>query len=154
MQVLGALLWRRIALAALLLNGAWEFVQCRLFYEMNGGWMQGWLWMLGAVLADVVLVLGVFWGAAVLVGRQRVEPPDGRGWCALLGIGLIFGLLVEWAARSLGLWRYGPQMPTVNFFGVALGLAPLVQMLLLPAFSVRIATGRRPTEGERSWKRF
>lgn len=142
------MMWRRVALAGLILNAAWEFVQCGLLYEMNApkgaslSWMQGWPWMLGAVLADVLLVLGVFYGAALLVGRRPVEPPDALGWCALLGIGLIFGLLVEWAARSLNLWRYGPLMPTVNVFGAAIGLAPIVQMLLIPPLSVRIAMGR------------
>jgi hypothetical protein len=52
------------------------------------------------------------------------------------------GLLVEWAARSLSLWGYGPLMPTVNVFGAAIGLAPVVQMLVLPALSVRIAVGK------------
>ena len=131
--------WRRIALAGLILNAAWEFAQCGLLYEMSGGWMQGWLWMLAAVLGDVVLVLGVFWGAGRLVGRQRVAPPDALCWCALLGLGLAAGLLVEWAARSLNLWRYGPLMPTVEVFGATIGLAPIVQMLVLPALSVRIA---------------
>jgi len=129
-------------MAALILNAAWEFAQCGLFYEMNGGWMQGWPWMLGAILGDVVLVLGVFYGATVLVGKRRVEPPDALGWCALLLLGLIFGLLVEWAARSLHLWSYGPLMPTVNVFGAAIGIAPIVQMLLIPPLSIRIATVR------------
>ena len=68
--------------------------------------------------------------------------------------GLACGVLVEWAARALGLWRYGPLMPTVNVFGAAIGLTPLAQMLLLPALSVRIAVGGRRREGERSWKRL
>ena len=144
-------MWQRIALAGLVLNAAWEFAQCGLLYEMNApegtplSWMRGWLWMLAAVLGDVVLVLGVFWGAARLVGRRRVAPPDTVGWCALLLLGLTAGLLVEWAARSLSLWRYGPLMPTFNVFGATIGLAPIVQMLVLPALSVRIAIekGRR-----------
>jgi len=113
-----------------------EFAQCGLLYEMNGGWM------LGATLADVALVLGIFAGAALLVGKQRVTPPDAVGWCALLLLGLATGLLVEWAARSLGLWRYWPLMPTAEVFGAAIGIAPVVQMLLIPPLSVRIAMGR------------
>ena len=136
-------MWGRIALAGLILNAAWEAVQCAFLYEMNGGWMQGLPWMLGAVLGDVLLILGVFWGAALLVGKRRVAPPDALGWCVLLGLGLAAGLLVEWTARALNLWKYGPLMPTAEVFGAAIGLAPIVQMLVLPALSVRIATARR-----------
>ncbi len=44
--------------------------------------------------------------------------------------------------RALGIWSYKPAMPTLKVWGV--GLAPLLQITLLPALSVYLATELTP----------
>jgi hypothetical protein len=138
-----ALRIRRIAFYALLLNALWEFVQCVLFYDMwSMGFGRATLWMWSAILGDVLIVLGVAFLAQWLVGPRHLDPLDRRGWLVLLAVGLAAGVLLEWLARVLGLWSYGPLMPTVKVFGATVGLLPILQVMLLPALSVRLAAGR------------
>ena len=54
---------------------------------------------------------------------------------------LFFGL--EWAAQALDLWGYSELMPTVEVLGRTVGLSPIVQVMLLPALSVYLASRLR-----------
>ena len=125
------------------MNAVWEWVQCGLFYDMSDPplW-KGAVWMLAATVADVFIVLAVVRLAAWLAGNN-FGAPDVKGWTALLGVGLAAGVLVEWVARGLKLWDYGPLMPTLQLAGATVGLAPLAQMALLPALSLWLATRRK-----------
>jgi uncharacterized membrane protein YhaH (DUF805 family) len=98
--------------------------------------------MWGAIAGDVVITLGVAFGAAVLVGVRRLTPPDRPGWAALLGVGFVASVGLEWAAQALGLWGYSDLMPTVTVFGHTVGLSPIVQVTVLPALAVWAATRR------------
>ena len=132
---------RRIALWGFGLNAAWEFAQCPLLYDMGGwGFWRATAGMWGAIAGDVLIVVGVAWASARLVGVPRLTPPDAAGWAALLGVGLAAALGLEWAAQALGLWGYSARMPTLPLGGRAVGLAPVVQVTTLPALSVRLAT--------------
>ncbi len=137
--------WKRLFLVALLLNAVWEGVQCGLLFEMNGGWAANLGWMIFAVIGDGILVLCIVWGASRFADMSGVMPQSARGWGAMLLLGLIAGLVVEWLAHSLDWWNYGPLMPTIEVFGATVGLSPLAQMSLLPALCAFIAgrTGRR-----------
>jgi hypothetical protein len=131
---------KRIALWGFVLNMVWEFGQCTLLYDMwDWGFWRATLWMWGAILGDVGIVLGVVLGAVLLVGARRVAPPDGAGWAALLGVGFVASVGLEWAAQALGLWGYSAFMPTLTVIGHSVGLSPIVQVTLLPALSARLA---------------
>jgi hypothetical protein len=132
--------WRRVALYALLLNGVWEFVQCTFLYDMWG--MSFWratLWMWAAIFGDVLIVLGVTALTRRLSGFHHRRQVECRNWIGLLVISALAAVLLEWAARALGLWNYTPLMPTVRILGERVGLVPIAQITLLPALSVRLS---------------
>ncbi len=95
-----------------------------------------------AISGDMFIVLGITYLAYILVGSHHLIPPDGKGWLALLVIGFVTSVMLEWVARALGLWSYGPLMPTLRIFNETIGLSPLIQITVLPALSVHFATRR------------
>lgn len=142
---------KRVALWGFLLNMAWEFGQCTVLYDMwDWGFWRATAWMWGAIFGDVLIVLGVALGAVLLVGARRLLPPhavgpDGVGWAALLGVGFVASVGLEWAAQALELWGYSDLMPTLTVLGHTVGLSPVVQVTVLPALSVWLALRRAPT---------
>jgi hypothetical protein len=98
-------------------------------------------YMWGAILGDVLIMLGVVALARCLT--PRVVPPGGRGWAALLVVGLLAAVALEWAAQALGLWGYSDWMPVVTVAGRRVGLSPVVQVTLLPALSAYFAGAAR-----------
>ena len=133
--------WKRIALWGFVLNMVWEFAQCTVFYDMwDWPFWRATAWMWGAILGDVLIVLGVTAGARGLVGRTALDPPDVKGWAALLAVGFVAAVGLEWAAQALALWGYSEMMPTLTVFGHTVGLSPIVQVTILPAGAVCLAT--------------
>lgn len=138
----------RVLLFGLILNLLWEFAQAGPLYSM---WAKTGLWRglyyIGiATLGDGLIVLGVAGGACLLAGLPHVRSMDVRGCLALLGVGLISGVVLEWIPRVLGWWTYNEQMPVLLMFGTEVGLAPVLQATLLPALSVYLGTRLRTTE--------
>lgn len=137
--------WRRIALWGFLLNMLWEFGQCTVLYDMwSWGFWRATVWMWGAILGDVLIVLGVAALARWAVGARPLAPRgarslDVRGWTALLVVGFVASVFLEWAAQVLGLWGYSDLMPVIDVFGHTVGLSPVVQVTALPALSVYLA---------------
>ena len=128
-----------IALWAFLLNGAWELLQCVFLYDMwEWPFWKSMLWMWGATLGDVAIVLALVAFSAQLIGSARPA-----FWIALVGIGLVAAVLLEWLARRIDLWSYSSAMPTIGLFGEEIGLAPLLQITVLPALSVYLANRLR-----------
>ena len=138
---------RRIALWGFGLHALWEFAECTLLYDMwEWGFWRATAWMWGAIAGDVVITLGVALGAALAVGARRLDPPDRVGWGALLGVGVVASVGLEWGAQALELWGYSDLMPTVTVLGHTVGLSPVVQVTTLPALAVWGATrGQRAT---------
>ncbi len=131
---------KRVALWGLFLNAVWEFVQCVFLYDMwDEAFLRASAWMWGAIVGDVLIVLGVTVLAALLVGAHRLRPPDAAGWAALVGVGLVAAVGLEWAAQALNLWGYTDLMPTLRVLGREVGLSPIVQVTMLPALCVRLA---------------
>ncbi len=131
---------RRIAFWGFLLDMIWEFGQCMLLYDMWGmGFWRATAWMGGAIFGDVLIVLGVVWLAVLLIGNARLTPSDRKGYIALLGVGFITGVLLEWAAQTLGLWEYSNLMPTLTLFGYTVSLSPIIQVTAHPAAGVFFA---------------
>jgi hypothetical protein len=132
--------WTRIAAYGFLLNAVWEFGQCTVLYDMwSWGFWRATVWMWGAIVGDVGIVLGVAGLARLAVGRGPLMNMSLRGWSALLLIGLVASVGLEWVARALELWGYSTWMPTITVLGRTVGLSPIVQVTSLPALSVAIA---------------
>ena len=62
-----------------------------------------------------------------------------RGTIATIAFGFVAGILLEWFARVLNLWSYSALMPTITVAGETVGLAPIIQVTILPAASLRLA---------------
>ncbi len=131
---------KRIALWGFLLNAVWEFAQCVFLYDMwQWGIWRGTIWMWGAIVGDVVIVLCIVGIASFLAGVAHVNPPDTRGWIALITTSIVASVMLEWAALYLELWTYVDTMPTVGVLGFKIGLSPIFQISLLPSLSMFFA---------------
>lgn len=141
----------RIALWGFLLNMLWEFVQCTVLYDMwSWGFWRATAWMWGAILGDVVIVLGVTLLAGFAAGARHLAPPDRIGLTAMLGFGFAASIVLEWAAKSLHLWAYSDLMPVVEIASYEVGLSPIAQVTFLPAASVYLAWmySKRTNDGQ------
>ena len=128
---------RRLALWSAALHGVWEYVQCPPFYDMSDtGRVEHHALMVSSVAGDVLINLGVTAAAERVAGRGAVRQLTPRGTSALLGVGLVAAVGLEWGAQRLGLWRYTERMPTVRIAGHDVGLLPVVQVTSLPALAV------------------
>ena len=129
-----------IALYGFLLNGIWEYAQLLPLYDCWRQWSawQKVLYPLVAILGDVaimvVLVLLTSWIS------ETGLPFEPNAWLVLLGLSVAASLVLEWMALTLKMWRYKPMMPTLTFAGRKLGFSPVVQITLLPALSVYLAS--------------
>ena len=126
----------RLAIWSFITHGIWEFFQCLFFYGMSGfSVWKGALWMLGATLADTILSVILVVGARNLGNRKPRLPPT---WLLIIA-GFLAAVTIETAASLGGWWRYGPMMPQIHFWGVSLGILPLIQMASLPCLGAKIA---------------
>lgn len=131
---------KRIALWAFALNALWEFGQCTVLYNMwDWGLWRGAAWMWGAIVGDVVIVFSIVCATALLAGIHHLSPPDSVGWLTLISTSFIASIALEWLAQYLALWNYSEWMPTADIAGFSVGLAPIVQITLLPPLSVFLA---------------
>jgi hypothetical protein len=128
-----------------LLNAAWEFVQCPIFYEMSAlPPLKSAVRMAGTVLGDVVTVVALVFIARLLAGWRRLVPLKAAGAAALLAISFPASVLLEWIPRALHFWEYSATMPTFRLFGMLVGWLPVAQITLLPTLSLFFATRRVP----------
>jgi len=104
--------------------------------------MTGWsIWkraayMSASIAGDVLIVLGVVAASWLLFGRSMPALLGSRGRITTITLGFVAGILLEWFARVLNLWSYSVLMPTIAVAGVAVGLAPVIQITILPAPSL------------------
>jgi hypothetical protein len=128
-----------VFVVAVLFNYPWELAQAPLYVGMNS-FRATWWHCFRASLGDGLLVFIIFAaGWAVLWRRDWFVHPGVRGYLVMLAIGLTIGVSVEWGAvHLLGRWAYTAQMPLLPGLGV--GIAPLLQMLVLPPLIFRVAT--------------
>jgi hypothetical protein len=122
---------------AVLGNYPWELAQAPLYVGMESFRTVAWHCFV-ASLGDGLLVLGIFATGWVALRRYRwFVRPGVQGYGVMLMTGLVLGIAIEWiAVHRLGRWMYTVQMPLVP--GLAIGVVPVVQMLILPPVIFRL----------------
>ena len=135
----------RLALWSAALHGAWEVAQCPPYYDMTGMPKHRHdALMLAATAGDVAINFGVAAVAERVVGREPVRRVTPTGTAALLGVGFVAAVGLEWAAQRLDLWSYTDRMPTVRVAGHDVGLLPVAQVTVLPALAAWAARREDP----------
>ncbi len=143
-EVTAKINWVHVALWGGLLNALWELIQCWFLFDMTD-WQfwRGSAWMWGAILGDILIVLGVVFIASKITKRSNLAPPNVVGWMVLILIGFTASVVLEWSARKLMLWEYNSVMPSAEIFGIDVGISPIVQITMLPALSAWLASRAR-----------
>jgi hypothetical protein len=120
-----------IFVVAVLTNYVWELAQAPLYVGM-ASFRAAWWPCFVASLGDGLLVLGIFaTGWLVLRRHTWFVHPGVAGYGDMVASGLVMGVTVEWVAvHILVRWMYTAWMPRVP--GLAVGLVPVLQMLVLP----------------------
>ena len=121
---------------AYFLNLVWENVQKPLFTGFEAFWKSG-LTCYSAAFGDALIILGIYFLIALMRGKYywfRIRTKDEI--VLLLIFGFIVAVLFEKFALATGRWGYAASMPVVPFLNV--GIIPILQMLILPFFSIKI----------------
>ncbi len=128
-----------VATFALLLNFAWEILQAPLYAGMAGRpHAQVTQACLRATFGDMVIML-LAYGVVAVVARSRrwIAVESGRQLALFMAIGVVITVGIEWLATRghwVQSWTYLPAMPLLP--GTGIGLAPLLQWVLLPLLTV------------------
>lgn len=121
----------RIFVIAVILNYPWERVQSTL-YRAEDGSVIPWWQCFSMSLGDGLLVLVIFWTGSVVLGKPAwFEYPGLRGYMFMAVTGLVMIIPLEWILMyEVEWWSYTADTYLVP--GLAVGVSPVVQMLLLP----------------------
>jgi hypothetical protein len=119
------------------INYCWEMVQMPLYRNMPFDEVSSWVMCFRASLGDGVIILAI-WSVGYVIFRER-------HWVAfkadrltvLLLAGTVIAVTIEVHATNTGRWSYSSYMPLIPPLDV--GLSPVLQMLLLPALSIKWA---------------
>lgn len=130
----GILVWAALSFA---LNLVWELVQLPLYtIAATGTPAQLAYAVLHCTLGDVIIASGSFVVAGLLL--RAPDWPSTRPWPGItiaMASGLIYTIYSEWNnVYVAGTWAYSAAMPLV--FGI--GLAPLLQWVIVPALSLAV----------------
>ncbi len=143
LRLISRAFWARVALCALWLHGAWEAVQCALFYDMSGTSVaSGLIFMAIATLVDVILTLFLVF-LALRLSHASAESPSFGAFPWLIGLGALIAVAIELLAQTGGWWHYSGAMPTLSVLGVPIGVLPLLQMAIVPPICLLFASKRR-----------
>lgn len=128
-----------ICIFAAMLNLPWEFLQVPFFSGMSDGhhWTNVKI-CFRATLGDVLITLISYWVVALLFMRRHwLSNPAGGELALFIGLGVIATVVIERLALAgtwVGGWAYSERMYVIPVLKV--GLAPLLQWLLLPPLVV------------------
>jgi hypothetical protein len=122
---------------ALVLNAVWEVVQLPLYsLASDPSGLRIALYVGHCVAGDIMIATLLFLLAAALL--RDVDWPRHRPWrggAIVVAAGLGYTAFSEWRNIYVtGAWAYNELMPTVG----GIGLAPLLQWLIVPALSIAL----------------
>ena len=128
-----------VGLHALWLNVMWEMLQAPWFVGMlDKPWWEATAECLRAAGGDAVMILIAFAAVSLAARETRWMDRPARGpLLAFLLLAAAQGLALEWFSLRAGRWSYLPSMPVEPILG--LGLAPILQWLILPAVALWMA---------------
>ena len=128
-----------VAAFALLLNFAWEILQAPLYEGMaDMPHAEVTKACLQATVGDAVMML-LAYGVVAVAARSRMWMVAANGWqlALFIAVGVSITAGIEWLATRgywISIWSYLPTMPLVP--GTRIGLAPLLQWVVLPLLTV------------------
>lgn len=140
--------WRRrphaavianVFLCAVVFNYLWEMGQLPLFagfatfHLLTALHHCAWYTLGDATLVISLYTLGA-WGHRTWGWGLHLHRID---WLWLPITGMSVAIIMERLALDVGRWQYGPHMPVLP--GLEVGILPVVQMALLPLWSVLVA---------------
>lgn len=124
----------------LLTHFAWEMLQVPWFAGMVEASHGAVVWLcIQATGGDLVILVAGFWLASLVAGHRDWLVAGARLPALIVVLsGVTVTLIFEWLATGpLDRWTYADAMPVVPLVGV--GLAPLLQWLLLPPLILWLA---------------
>ena len=129
---------RWIFIVAVVLNYLWELAQMPLYAGVEAYSARVFWHCFVASLGDGVMVLLIVAAGWIVLRRSDwFLRPGIPGYSVMITVGLILAVLVEWLGlHVLRRWEYLQRMPILP--GLNVGLAPIVQMLLLPPLIFRL----------------
>ena len=128
-----------VGIFALLLSFAWEILQAPLYAGMaDMPHAQATVACLQATVGDAVIML-LAYGVVAVAARSRLWIVAANGWqlACFVATGVSITAIIEWLATRgywIANWSYLPTMPLVP--GTRIGLAPLLQWVVLPLLTV------------------
>lgn len=127
-----------IFIVAVALNYVWEIAQAPLYAGLDS-WTNVWWHCLVASLGDGIILWIIHAAGWIAFGRPDwFIHPGAKGYGVMLTSGLIVAVAIEWVAvHLLQRWEYAADMPIIP--GTSVGLAPILQMLILPPVIFYIA---------------
>jgi len=127
----------RIFIAAVVFNYPWERAQSTLYVARDGTPIPWWQ-CFSMSLGDGLLVLLIFWIGWIWFDQPGwFQHPGLQGYALMAVTGLVMIIPLEWIMiYGAKWWSYTTQMPLIP--GVAVGVSPVAQMLLLPPLILRV----------------
>lgn len=127
---------------ALVLNLAWEVAQFPLYSLFSSGTSREIAFAIAhCTMGDVLIAVACFTVATIATRRAdwpATQPMIGGVVALLFGLGYT-AVSEWWNVYQAGSWSYAPSMPLL--FG--LGLAPLLQWVVIPTLSIAWLRRRR-----------
>ena len=121
-----------VAVTQLILHGIWEYMQCGIFYTMEGqSSFEHTQLMFSATTGDVGIAMTLF--IILVIGNHNwnwfLGNWDRKDKIIMILYALFVSFFFEVHALYHGRWGYSSQMPL--FPGTNIGLLPVVQLLIL-----------------------
>lgn len=113
-----------------------------LYQDMPFDSLSSWAFCLRAAVGDAFIIAGIWAVGRVLFARDVwVTPIAVLPLLLLVVLGAAIAIGIEQASIAADRWAYSELMPVVP--AVETGLSPLIQLLVLPGVSIRLAATRR-----------
>jgi hypothetical protein len=123
----------------------WEILQLPLYtLWTTGTYQQKVFAIIHCSIGDVMIAGASLLTAWAFFSRSRgADASAAAVWAAVLALGLSYTIFSEWLNTSVrSNWAYSDLMPLVPMIGI--GLAPLLQWIVVPTLAMWIAFCRPP----------